>query len=460
MDQGTESKSENLEPKIDEAHGKKDPIAKSGEPQTKSEGNESPKVQELESFDITAEEKEFILRLRETKKMRERVKEQAPKERKDPLSLDLRMEDGKVSMRIELKEPSPKHEVPSGVKPLAAELRGARSHEGDVARDLAKLDLESSTTESLAERYVLFPIEDETAWKFFKLQEASIWHASEIDLAQDEKDWSKLNAGEQQFIETILAFFAGADGIVLENLAVSFYKMAQNPEQKAFYTAQMFIETIHSETYSLLIDVLIKNAKRKKELFEAVDNNPAIKKKAEWMRKWIFNSSSNSEKTFAYAIAEGVFFSAAFCSIFWLRRKGIMPGLSFSNELISRDEGLHCEFGLYRYFCENPLSNERAHEMMREAMEIEEEFIRSALPLELIGMNGEDMIQYSRYCADRLLVAADHAKLFGCKNSFDWMVLIDLKGKTNIFEKRVGEYNKHTKREDAPITGIDMSVEV
>ena len=293
-------------------------------------------------------------------------------------------------------------------------------------------------------RFVIFPIQHHDIWEWYKKSEASFWTAEEIDLHQDLTDWtSKLNEDERYFIKHILAFFAASDGIVNENLAENFVNEVQYSEAKFFYGFQIMMENIHSETYSLLIDTYVKDDKEKHELFNAIDNFPAIKKKADWALKWI-ESDSFAERLIAFAAVEGIFFSGAFCSIFWLKKRGIMPGLTFSNELISRDEGVHCDFAvhLHNHHLVNKVSKERIREIIVDALNIEREFITESLPASLIGMNSKLMCQYIEFVADRLLVELECEKEYNVTNPFDFMDMISLQGKTNFFEKRVGEYQK------------------
>jgi ribonucleoside-diphosphate reductase beta chain len=293
-------------------------------------------------------------------------------------------------------------------------------------------------------KFVLFPIEHHDLWKYYKQQEACFWTAEEIDLQQDVYDWdNKLNADEQHFVKHVLAFFAASDGIVNENLAMNFVNEVQYTEAKFFYGFQMMMENIHSETYSLLIDSYIKDKEEQNKLFKAIDNIPAIKKKADWAIKWI-ESDSFVDRLVAFAAVEGIFFSGSFCSIFWLKKRGLMPGLTFSNELISRDEGMHCDYAchLFNNHIENKISHERIKEIICGALEIEKEFILEALPVRLIGMNSELMSQYLEFVTDRLLVALGVPKVYNSENPFDFMQNIALQGKTNFFEKRVAEYQK------------------
>ena len=292
------------------------------------------------------------------------------------------------------------------------------------------------------DRFVLLPLKYPAIWEMYKKHEASFWTAEEIDLSQDLKDWDSLNRNERHFISHVLAFFAASDGIVNENLATNFMNEVQLPEARCFYGFQIMMENIHSETYSLLIDTYIKDPVEKDRLFHAIETVPCVKKKADWALRWITNGSF-VERLVAFAAVEGIFFSGSFCSIFWLKKRGLMPGLSFSNELISRDEGLHCEFACLLYsMLQNKLTKERIYEMIGDAVAIEKEFITDALPVDLIGMNAKLMAQYIEYVADRWIVSLGYPKLFNTSNPFDFMELISLQGKTNFFEKRVGDYQK------------------
>lgn len=292
------------------------------------------------------------------------------------------------------------------------------------------------------ERFVLLPIKYPEIWKMYKSHEASFWTAEEIDLSPDLKDWERITSDEQHFIKHVLAFFAASDGIVNENLAVNFMKEVQLPEARCFYGFQIMIENIHSETYSLLIDTYIKDPIEKARLFNAIETVPCVQKKAQWALKWI-NNGSFAERLVAFAAVEGIFFSGSFCSIFWLKKRGLMPGLSFSNELISRDEGLHCDFACLLYgMLEEKLTQERVYEIIRDAVENEHDFVTDALPVSLIGMNAKLMCQYIEFVADRLLVALGYPKIYNATNPFDFMETISLQGKTNFFEKRVAEYQK------------------
>lgn len=309
-------------------------------------------------------------------------------------------------------------------------------------------ELTAATQEPLLKenknRFVLFPIQHDDIWQYYKKAEASIWTAEEIDLHQDLTDWNeKLTEDEQYFIKHILAFFAASDGIVNENLAENFVNEVQYTEAKFFYGFQIMMENIHSETYSLLIDTYIKNPQEANELFNAIETFDAIKKKAEWALKWI-ESPSFAERLIAFAAVEGIFFSGSFCSIFWLKKRGLMPGLTFSNELISRDEGLHCDFAvhLHNEHLVNKVPQERIKEIIIDALDIEREFITESLPVRLIGMNSDLMAQYLEFVTDRLLTELGCPKVYNSTNPFDFMEMISLQGKTNFFEKRVGDYQK------------------
>ncbi len=293
-------------------------------------------------------------------------------------------------------------------------------------------------------RFVLFPIEHDDIWQFYKKAEASFWTAEEIDLGADLVDWNtKLNDDERYFIKHILAFFAASDGIVNENLAENFVAEVQYTEAKFFYGFQIMMENIHSETYSLLIDSYIKDSAEKARLFNAIETLDCVARKANWALNWI-EKRSFAERIVAFAAVEGIFFSGSFCSIFWLKKRGLMPGLGFSNELISRDEGMHCDFAclLYENHIVNKLPKKTVQDIITEAVEIEKEFIIDALPVKLIGMNSDLMSQYIEFVADRLLVELGNEKVYNVSNPFDFMDMISLQGKTNFFEKRVAEYQK------------------
>jgi ribonucleotide reductase beta subunit family protein with ferritin-like domain len=308
-------------------------------------------------------------------------------------------------------------------------------------------------------RFVMFPIQDDSIWQMYKKQVDCFWRPEEIDLANDYKDWEKLNDNEKFFISRILAFFAASDGIVLENLAIRFMKDVQLSEARAFYGFQIAMENIHSETYSLLIDSYIKDNEEKQRLFRALDNYPCIKKKGDWAQKWINdNRSSFGTRLIAFACVEGIFFSGAFCSIFWLKQRGLLPGLTFSNELISRDEALHTEFAVLLF---NKLNKKvvksKVIEIIKEAVTIEIEFINESLPCRLIGMNADLMTQYIEFVADRLSVQLGYEKIYNTPNPFSFMELISLEGKCNFFEKRVGEYALANKTKDENIFEFDTN---
>lgn len=292
------------------------------------------------------------------------------------------------------------------------------------------------------DRFVILPINYPAIWEQYKRHEASFWTAEEIDLSNDLKDWASLNDGERHFISHVLAFFAASDGIVNENLAVNFMSEVQLPEARCFYGFQIMMENIHSETYALLIDTYVKDPIEKDKLFHAIETVPAVKKKAEWALRWIENGNF-AERLVAFAAVEGIFFSGSFCSIFWLKKRGLMPGLTFSNELISRDEGLHCEFACLLYsMLQNKLTQEEVYAIVTDAVTIEKQFITEALPVNLIGMNAQLMQQYIEFVADRWISELGYQKLYHTNNPFDFMEMISLQGKTNFFEKRVGDYQK------------------
>lgn len=308
-------------------------------------------------------------------------------------------------------------------------------------------DKELRTSEPLLiedpNRFVIFPIKHHDIWQFYKNAEACFWTAEELDLAQDLTDWENLNDGERHFISHVLAFFAASDGIVNENLAVDFISGVQYAEAKCFYGFQIAIENIHAEVYSLLIDTYIKDSGERDKLLHAVEHIPCVQKKADWAMRWIENGNF-IERLIAFAAVEGIFFSGSFCSIFWLKKRGLMPGLSFSNELISRDEGMHRDFAclLYTDHIKNKLPEEDIYKIIKDAVEIEKEFVTDALPVSLIGMNSDLMCQYIEFVADHLLEQLDLKKIYNSTNPFDFMELISLQGKTNFFEKRVGDYQK------------------
>ena len=315
----------------------------------------------------------------------------------------------------------------------------------DLEKELdTKITVEEPILKENPNRFVLFPIEHSDIWEMYKKQEASIWTAEELDLSPDLVDWeSKLNDDERFFIKHVLAFFAASDGIVNENLAENFLSEVQYTEAKFFYGFQIMMENIHSETYSLLIDTYIKDTKEKNYLFNAIETFEPVKKKADWAMRWIDNGSY-AERLISFAAVEGIFFSGSFCSIFWLKKRGLMPGLTFSNELISRDEGLHCDFAcmLYNIHLVNKLPKEQVQKIIADAVEIEKEFVTESLPVRLIGMNSDLMSQYIEFVADRLLTELGNDKIYNTSNPLDFMDMINLQGKTNFFEKRVGEYQK------------------
>jgi len=294
------------------------------------------------------------------------------------------------------------------------------------------------------QRFVLFPIKYDKIWEMYKQAEASFWTAEEIDLAPDMTDWQdKLNDNERHFIKHVLAFFAASDGIVNENLVLNFMREVQIPEARCFYGFQVAIENIHAETYSLLIDTYIKDVRERTYLFNALETLPCVKKKADWALRWIDESPSFAHRLIAFAAVEGIFFSGSFCAIFWLKKRGLMPGLTFSNELISRDEGLHCDFACLLYsMLQEKLAPAEVQQIIQDAVEFEKEFVSEALPVSLIGMNAKLMCQYIEFVADRLLQELGVPKVYHTTNPFPFMELISLSGKTNFFEKRVGEYQK------------------
>lgn len=306
-------------------------------------------------------------------------------------------------------------------------------------------------------RYVMFPLQSQEIWKMYKKQVDCFWRAEEIDLSKDKTSWENLTDDEKYFIKMIIAFFAASDGIVLENLAARFMGEVQLSEARAFYGFQIAMENIHSEVYSLLIDTYIQEPSEKDKLFRAVENFPCIKKKADWAINWIHDKRSHfATRLVAFACVEGIFFSGAFCAIFWLKKRGLMPGLSFSNELISRDEALHTEFAVLLYNMLNKkLRKQKVYDIIKEAVEIEKEFICEALPCRLIGMNSEMMSEYIEFVADRLLIQLGCSPYYNSKNPFPFMEMISIEGKTNFFEKRVGEYAMATKDTSDDIFDLD-----
>ncbi len=292
-------------------------------------------------------------------------------------------------------------------------------------------------------RFVLFPIKHDEVWKMYKKAEASFWTTEEIDLSHDYTDWDKMTKDEKHFIMHVLAFFAASDGIVNENLVLNFMKEIQIPEARCFYGFQVAIENIHAETYSLLIDTYVKDPLEKSRLFNAIETVPCVKKKADWALRWIESAPSFAHRLVAFAAVEGIFFSGSFCSIFWLKKRGLMPGLCFSNELISRDEGLHTDFACLLYsMLHNKISSDDIRNIICDAVSYEKEFVSDALPVSLIGMNADLMCQYIEFVADRLLISLGQSKVYNTTNPFPWMEMISLQGKTNFFEKRVADYQK------------------
>ena len=306
-----------------------------------------------------------------------------------------------------------------------------------------ELDTEEPLLRTNPGRYVMFPIQYRDIWLMYKKHEASFWTAEELDLAQDLRDWERLTADEQHFVKYVLAFFAASDGIVLENLAQRFMTEVQIPEARAFYGFQIAMENVHSETYSMLIDEYIRDSTEKTHLLHAIDTVPSVKEKANWALKWISSDASFAQRLVAYAAVEGIFFSGSFCALFWLKKRSLMPGLTFSNELISRDEGLHTDFACLLYsHLRRKLSPETIYSIISEAVAIEKRFISESLPVELIGMNSHLMTQYIEFVADRLIFTLGYEKLYQTHNPFEWMEMISIQGKTNFFEKRVSEYQK------------------
>ncbi|ERN12381.1 hypothetical protein AMTR_s00025p00110680 [Amborella trichopoda] len=293
------------------------------------------------------------------------------------------------------------------------------------------------------DRFCMFPIRHKQLWEMYKKAQASFWTAEEVDLSADINQWESLSGNEKHFISHVLAFFASSDGIVLENLAARFLNDIQLPEARAFYGFQIAMENIHSEMYSLLLETYIKDSREKQRLFNAIESISCVARKAKWAIDWIQCSNSFAERLVAFSCIEGIFFSGSFCAIFWLKKRGLMPGLTFSNELISRDEGLHCDFACLLYsLLRRPLSEQRVHQIVHDSVEIETEFVCEALPCDLIGMNSVLMSQYIKFVADRLLVSLGYHKKYNVENPFEWMDFISLQGKANFFERRVGDYQK------------------
>ena len=316
--------------------------------------------------------------------------------------------------------------------------------------------------EETPERFCALPIRYPALWDMYKSAQASFWTAEEVDLAEDRKHWSQLTDEDRHFIKNVLAFFASSDGIVVENLGVRFLKDVPVPEVRSFYGFQIAIENIHSEMYALLIETYVDNEPEKQRLFRAIETIPSVQRKAEWALKWIASSENFAQRLIAFACVEGIFFSGSFCAIFWLKKRGLMPGLTFSNELISRDEGLHRDFAVLLHETlqpENRLAEESIHAIVSEAVSIEKTFVSESLPVELIGMNSTLMGQYIEFVADHLLVSLRCARLYNAANPFDWMELISLNGKTNFFEKRVGEYQKAHVASSANKVDMVFSVE-
>jgi len=323
------------------------------------------------------------------------------------------------------------------------ESKASRTEEKKNQKYPASLDLEEPLCVESKNRFVLFPIANQEIWAMYKKHVASFWTAEEIDLHSDHRDWVRLNAKEQHFIKYVLAFFAASDGIVLENLTSNFITDVKLPEARCFYAFQAAMENIHSETYSLLIDTYIQNEGEKRELLNAMERIECIQQKANWALNWMSEDVAFCQRLVAFACVEGIFFSGSFCALFWLKKRGLMPGLTFSNELISRDEGLHTDFACLLYkSCRTQLDDDTITEIVRSAVECEQSFVCDSLPVDLIGMNSKLMAQYIEFVADRLCHALGHSKIFGTANPFDWMEMISLQGKTNFFERRVGEYAK------------------
>ena len=307
-----------------------------------------------------------------------------------------------------------------------------------------------------ASRFALFPIQDEGLWRAYKKSQASFWTAEEVDLGADVQHWMKLNDDERHFLKHILAFFASSDGVVIENLLERFCKEVTLPEARCFYAYQAAMEAVHQETYSLLLETYVDDPDERRALFMAHDGIPTIQRKADWASKWTSSTASFARRLVGFACVEGIFFSGSFCAVFWLRKRGLLPGLGFANELISRDEGLHCDFAcaLYqRLPLHLKLDDATAHAIIQDAVDIENDFLTTALPVSLVGMNKRLMAQYITFVADRLLVSLGHPKLFHASNPFDWMDLISLTGKTNFFEKRVAEYQRPNVAQHSSSTG-------
>jgi ribonucleoside-diphosphate reductase subunit M2 len=347
---------------------------------------------------------------------------------------------GGESLPVAGQELQPAHQSITKDTPIQV---GGNAKRSRISEEFKKLEKEDPLLKENPNRWVMFPIKYPQIWEMYKKHEASFWTAEEIDLSQDTKDWEKLNDSEKHFIKHVLAFFAASDGIVLENLGDNFSTEVQVPEARAFYGFQIAMENIHSETYSLLIEQYIRDDAERASVFTAIQTMPAVRAKAEWAVQWMNEENCFAERLVAFAAVEGILFSGSFCSIYWLKKRSMMPGLTFSNELISRDEGLHADFACLLYsMLDNKLPDDIVHDIIRGAVDTEKEFICDALSCDLIGMNSELMTKYIMFVADRLLVALGHSKIYDAKNPFDWMELISLQGKTNFFEKRVGEYQK------------------
>eukprot|EP01129_Flabellula_baltica_P008350 TRINITY_DN3305_c0_g1_i1.p1 TRINITY_DN3305_c0_g1~~TRINITY_DN3305_c0_g1_i1.p1 ORF type:complete len:384 (+),score=85.57 TRINITY_DN3305_c0_g1_i1:94-1152(+) len=314
----------------------------------------------------------------------------------------------------------------------------------ELMKTVRQIESEEPLLKENPNRFVLFPIQYDEIWQMYKKAVASFWTTEEIDLGTDVVHWeTKLNAQERHFISYVLAFFAASDGIVLENLASRFMREVQLPEARCFYGFQVAIENIHAETYSLLLDTLIKDTEERSRLFNSIETIPSIKMKAEWALRWINETNTFAERLIAFAAVEGIFFSGSFCSIFWLKKQGLMPGLTFSNELISRDEGLHCDFACLLFsMLKNKPSMSVVEEIIRSAVDMEQDFICESLPVSLLGMNADLMKEYIEFVADRLIVALGFEKIYNTENPFEWMELISFQGKTNFFERRVAEYQR------------------
>ena len=348
-----------------------------------------------------------------------------------------------------------------GVAPATTGRSISRGKAAGAAHPTVSITLPEPLLTDNDDRFVIFPIKHHDLWAKYKQHMAVFWTPEEIDLSRDMKDWEKLNDNERHFIKHILGFFAGSDGIVMENLATRFSREVQWPEARFFYACQNLLEAVHSETYSLLIDTYIHDPKEKHDILRAIDTIPAVKKKAEWALQWIDSADADfATRLLAFAAVEGIFFSGAFCAIFWLKQRGVMPGLTLSNEFIARDEGLHTDFACLLYSkIVNKLTKEKAHKVIREAVKIEKHFITKALPCELIGMNAELMKQYIEFVADRLCLQLGYPKIYRATNPFDFMERISLENKDNFFEKRVSTYAKAAvgkKREDMQF-GLDAA---